>query len=383
MGQHREVLRHGMAEQRSEHADVKASAVPRPYHGLGVDFIGDPNAWGEVLKVGGGATVQAVAAVASYPNHSFRQDRKTAVTFGVHKFRSVVLPAQAVVDGQFMSRTPRILAVEEVTILGLHRVRLAGGSHIPVHLAHFREEERGQVHSADTEPIAGSVVFEVHLAGAVGVGWNAQVGGVPQVRAELELVIAQNLRPVVNELLALFLLDQGAIATGNVEGFAKVSHGPIEKEPRKSSRGDVGGVQARQPQSGCRGGGCRVEFRGVRVVTEVSESEVRQQRVAQRVVKARGQAIVVDQRLASQTQVSQSGAADGVAKYGLATELEVGVRVAAKDLKLIVGGIVAAHHVLIVVEASASAGRVVVLRSVIRPRSVGRRQQSENCLGSG
>ena len=42
----------------------------------------------------------------------------------------------------------------------------------------------------------------------------------PQVNTELELVVAHQLGPVVDELVALFLLDQRAIATTDVEALA-------------------------------------------------------------------------------------------------------------------------------------------------------------------
>ena len=126
-----------MAEQRSEDADVEAASVTHADHGLGVDLVGDSDAGSEELPVGGGATVVTDAAVARDANHAFRQDRETAVAFAVHKFRSVVLPAQAIVDGQFVSRAPGILAVEEVSILSFYCLRLGSRSHIPIHVAHF------------------------------------------------------------------------------------------------------------------------------------------------------------------------------------------------------------------------------------------------------
>src|ERR1039457_615725 len=112
----------------------------------------------------------------------------------------------------------------------------------------------------------------------------------------------------------------------------------------------------------------------MRIVAEVSESEIRQQAAAQRVVEARRQAVVLDQRLARQPQVAQSRSANLGSKNRFPGEQEVGVRVAAENLQLLVQRIVNTSGVLIVVEAAASAGVVVVDRAVINTRCIGRRQ---------
>ncbi len=201
-----------------------------------------------------------------------------------------MLPAQTVVDGQFVSRAPGILSIEEITVLSLYRARLSGRPHIAVHVAHFREKERSQVHPAGTVAVAGALPIEMHLTGAVGVGRNAQVGGVAQIGTELELVVAKDLCPVVNVLITLFLLDQRAVTAGNVEGFAKSRVGKpvaavwnsIEKQTGQPVRGYVGRIQTGESQ--CRGCVCAVlvELRRMRIVTEVSKPEVGQERAAQR-----------------------------------------------------------------------------------------------------
>ena len=63
----------------------------------------------------------------------------------------------------------------------------------------------------------------MHLAGAVGVGGNAQVGRVPQIGAEFELMVSDDLGPIVGVLVSLLLLEQFAVTAGNVESLAKVA----------------------------------------------------------------------------------------------------------------------------------------------------------------
>ena len=72
----------------------------------------------------------------------------------------------------------------------------------------------------------------------------------------------------------------------------------------------IGSVQTREPKVRCRVRVALSILRGVRIVAEVSEPEVRQQAVAQRVVETRSNAVVVDQRLACQTQVAESRSAN-------------------------------------------------------------------------
>ena len=89
-------------------------------------------------------------------------------------------------------------------------------------------------------------MLEVELASPVGVGGNAQVGRVPQIHTELELVVAHKFGPVVGKLLALLFFNQGTVATGDIEGLAKLHVQPVEKEPWQPVGGNVRSIQARQ-----------------------------------------------------------------------------------------------------------------------------------------
>jgi len=108
-----------------------------------------------------------------------------------------------------------------------------------------------QVNAANTV-ITGPLPIEVHLAGTVSVGGNAQVGRMPQISADLELMVPNDLGPVVGELITLLLLNQFAVAAGNVEGFAKARAcktaaaglNSIKKQAGQPVRSWVGGVEA-------------------------------------------------------------------------------------------------------------------------------------------
>lgn len=53
---------------------------------------------------------------------------------------------------------------------------------------------------------------ERYLAGSIAIAWDAQVPGIAQVRAEPDVVIAHNLRPVIHHLILVFRLEQMAVA---------------------------------------------------------------------------------------------------------------------------------------------------------------------------
>ena len=108
----------------------------------------------------------------------------------------------------------------------------------------------------------------------------------PQVGAELELMVAEDLCPVVHVLVALFLLDQRAVTTCNVEGFTQVpkpaaaARNSIEKQAGQPVRCYVRGIQTGKAQSGGRISAVLIELRRVRIVAKESKAEIRQERVA-------------------------------------------------------------------------------------------------------
>src|SRR5207249_3608101 len=169
---------------------------------------------------------------------------KTSVTFGVHGFREIVLPPDAVGDRQFVAHSELVLGIEEEALLALC------GS-----LAHAREalevrnitqKERSYIQAAllvetrrrwalwpcDTcsEPIRSLVVVEGELPGSIGVAREAEVMREAKVRAKLHSMIAANLGPVVHELILVLVFDQRAVAAGRIQAIAEISQRAVVED---------------------------------------------------------------------------------------------------------------------------------------------------------
>src|ERR1700722_7357884 len=194
VGQHRQVLRDGMSKERSEDADVVAASVAHANHRLGVYFIGDSKPRGKLFVVVASVSVHADAAVPCHSNHAFRKHREAAVPLTVYILRRVELPAQAVVHGQLLSRAPGVLRVQEIPVLSLNRILFCGRANISVEGGCFPEQERRDVQTSNRsdygEGVGRAEVIKVENAGAVRVRRNSQVGRVPQIDTELELVVS-------------------------------------------------------------------------------------------------------------------------------------------------------------------------------------------------
>ena len=145
VGQNRQVLRDRVSKQRSEHADVIAAPVTHADNRLWSYLVSNSQPRRELRPVVFGASVITDTAVASNPNYSFRQYCETAVALTVHAFRSVELPAQTVVKGQFRRDAPGVLAIEEIAILRFHCRRFGRRTDVAVERSHFAEQERGQI----------------------------------------------------------------------------------------------------------------------------------------------------------------------------------------------------------------------------------------------
>ena len=82
------------------------------------------------------------------------------------------------------------------------------------------DQERCEARAAAVRPL-GARGVEGELARAVLVARHAQVVGAPNVGPELDGVVAQNLRPVVDELKLLFVLVERAVAAVHAERVAE------------------------------------------------------------------------------------------------------------------------------------------------------------------
>src|ERR1700722_2919807 len=279
VGQHRQVLRDGMSKERSEDADVVAASVAHANHRLGVYFIGDSQPRGKLFVVVASVSVHADATVTCHSNHAFRKHREAAVSLTVYILRRVELPTQTVVDGQLLSRAPGVLRVQEIPVLSLNRILFCGRANISVEGGCFPEQERSDVQTTGAV-VRGTLMVKVENAGAVRVRRNSQVGRVPQIDTELELVISFDLRPVVDELVALLFFNEGAIAAADIEAFSDAvrtggvdADGLVKDKRRQTAGRGIGSVPTGKPESSCRGHGW-VVLRGMRIVAKVSESEV-------------------------------------------------------------------------------------------------------------
>ena len=58
----------------------------------------------------------------------------------------------------------------------------------------------------------GIQAAETQIARAAGCAWNAQIHGIAHISAELDLMVATHLGPIVDELELLFVLDERAVA---------------------------------------------------------------------------------------------------------------------------------------------------------------------------
>ena len=125
VNQHREVLSNRVAEEGTEHADVKAAPISHAHDRLGRDLVSNTQSGSERLVAGVNVAIQVIRAEAANANDAFFDVGETAVALSVNPLREVQLPAQSVVDRQLGSDAPSILTVEEPTFLALRRGQAA------------------------------------------------------------------------------------------------------------------------------------------------------------------------------------------------------------------------------------------------------------------
>ena len=139
---------------------------------------------------------------------------KAAFVFTVDVLGEINFPAQAVVQSQFRSYAPGVLAVIEHSMLPLGSI--GTGADVAAQLGNVAQQERREIKAA-VATVRGRWLIEGVDAGSVGVARHAQVLRVPNVRTELELVVAFHLRHVGDPLELLLAFDQGTIATRDAQ----------------------------------------------------------------------------------------------------------------------------------------------------------------------
>ena len=138
------------------------------------------------------------------------------------------------------------------------------------------------------------------------VARHAEVAGIANVPAELNLVVAQNFCPVVDKLELIFLFHQGAVATIYSQTIAEVAEAaaltdcasilPVSagasNEIRRLTGGEViAGVQARDADVLRR---CCTHTVGydVDVISHIPEAEVGENRRTQSIVESTGNTLI-------------------------------------------------------------------------------------------
>ena len=113
------------------------------------------------------------------------------------------------------------------------------------------------------------------------IAGHAQVVGVADVRTEFNTVLAADVRPIVHELILMFLLDEGAVALVHVQGVAKKELGGSGLLNRKGRHGRRGTVQVHAWNAGVFGRR-RPKAPGTHIhpVPHVAETDIRKQRRA-------------------------------------------------------------------------------------------------------
>ena len=137
-----------------------------------------------------------------------------AITRCIDCFGEHPLPAQAVVEGEFRSHAPGVLAIPKHALLPL--LRVGAGADVPGKSSHVAEQERRESEAlldrATLHDLPRVAVCEGQFPGAMIVARHPQLQRIPDVRAELVTVVADDLRCVVHELILLLALREGAVA---------------------------------------------------------------------------------------------------------------------------------------------------------------------------
>src|SRR5204863_7066369 len=121
--------------------------------------------------------------------------------------------------GQLPCDTKRILAVEEPAVLLFTGV--VHGTDVALEELYIAEHEGRQARAAAAGALRSGCI-ERKLPGAMLVARDAQITSLADVGAELESVVALDLRPVVDELDLFLVLDQRAIAPVDSQSVAEL-----------------------------------------------------------------------------------------------------------------------------------------------------------------
>ena len=368
-----------MAEERPEHADVVAAAVAGTQHRLFVDLVGRADARRPVQAVLD-VTVQADAADPDHPDLARVEIEEPGVARLVDGLRVDDIEPQPVVERQLVVHPPGVLRVVEVAPLSLARVRIRAD--VPAEVRHVADEEGRESKPARTRE-RGPVAAERQFARTVRIARHAQVVRAANVDAELEAVVAVELRQVADNLELLLVLIERAVAPVHAktrpefEGALFAGAVPVDEARRQAGAERAVGVEARN--AGVRRGPrAEVERQHVDLVLEEPEAEVRQHRIGERAVDSDRETVVAN--------VGYAAKADDLLTAPLterrrAVAEEVPKAVTREGIQAVAEPAVDAHVDRVLLEGLRVGGHEVVARAVVPTRRVGPRNQRENILG--
>src|SRR5690348_3112520 len=92
----RKILGHRVTKVRPEYSDVVATPVPETDHSFRFNLVRDADTRTESADVVLDVAVESVLAEATHANDAFGEIGETAVTLGIHRFREIILPPDAV-----------------------------------------------------------------------------------------------------------------------------------------------------------------------------------------------------------------------------------------------------------------------------------------------
>ena len=141
---------------------------------------------------------------------------------------------------------------------------VTGGADEALERVDIAEKERGQAQAVGSV-VAGVILVEVQDAGSTGVAGNAKVGGIANVGAKLDGVIALGAGPVVYKLDLTFSFDEGAVAAADIQPVSKSGESAVSAAVAALSKIEAGQtacisgtryVQARKSKGGHRSLAC-------------------------------------------------------------------------------------------------------------------------------
>src|SRR5262245_14200078 len=163
-----------MAEDRTEHADVKAAPEAHAQDGLLGHAVGYAEARREGRERAFLIQVQSDALAAGDQHFACVNVHEAAFARASHGLWTIEFPATAEVHCQILRNAPRVLAEEEPTVLALFRVECVAD--VTLEAANVAEQERRQASAATDDRL--SPIFKAGLRVFLETGHALRARGV-------------------------------------------------------------------------------------------------------------------------------------------------------------------------------------------------------------